>query len=504
MDYWIWSLLVVTLTYAITSIYRQLSYFSRWGIPHPREMPIVGAIYALFFPRRHINDFIKYIYDFNPDAKYVGAHIFTKPTIFIRDLDLVKTVLVKHFDHFADRKTFVDEKADPLFGRNLNFLNGDRWKEIRTILSPAFTSSKMKTMYVLMSKCAENFTDEFLKKYGDAEAVDMKGAIGKYTNDTIASCAFGIEVDSMKDPNNEFYLQAKEINFKGVTLLKIQLEMIFPTLTRKFGMRIVSKKVTDFFVNAIATTMSVREEQGIFRPDMLQLMMEARSKMDKEAAERFDLLEMTAQAFLFFLAGFDASSNQFCIIAHELAANPDIQSRLQAEVDDLMQKCDNKPTYDALNHMPYMDAVISESLRRHPIAFLNRLCSKEFELPPAVPDSKPYTMKPGDGLMIPVAGIHMDPNLYPNPERFDPDRFIDKKIAISDVTNLGFGLGPRMCIGNRFAILSMKSLLVQLLSRCNLVPCSKTCIPLEYCKNIFAPTPKNGFWLRIEPRTESR
>lgn len=210
MDYWIWSLLVVALTYTITSVYRQLSYFSRWRIPHPLELPLVGAIYALFFPRRHINDFIRYIYDSDPDAKYVGAHVFTKPVIFIRDLDLVKSVLVKHFDHFADRKTFVDEKADPLFGRNLNFLNGDRWKEIRTILSPAFTSSKMKTMYVLMSKCAENFTDEFLSKYENVEAVNMKDVIGRYTNDTIASCAFGIEVDSMKEPNNEFYLQAKE------------------------------------------------------------------------------------------------------------------------------------------------------------------------------------------------------------------------------------------------------------------------------------------------------
>lgn len=285
-------------------------------------------------------------------------------------------------------------------------------------------------------------------------------------------------------------------------LIKLQLEIMFPWITRKLGLRIVSKKVTDFFVNVISSTIKIRKEQGIVRPDMLQLMIEARSKMDEETAARFDLLEMTAQAFLFFLAGFDGTSNQICIICHELATNRDMQSRLQAEIDELVRESsDGSPSYEALNNTPYLDAVFSESLRRHPIAFLNRICSKEFELPSAVPGSKPHVMKPGDGLMIPVAGIHLDKNLYEDPKKFDPERFIDKKVAISDVTNMGFGLGPRMCIGNRFAILGSKALLVHLLSKCNLVLCDKSCNPLEYCKNTFAPTPKGGFWLRIEPRT---
>ena len=210
MDCWIWTLVCLLLGYLVLKAYTQLTYFSRQGIPSPPELPFIGSILAIFVPRRHVNQFISYLYNSHPDAKYIGIHIFMRRSILIRDLDLVKTVLVKRFDHFADRKTFVDEATDPLFGQNLNFLNGDRWRQVRNTLSPAFTASKMRTMYVLMEQCAQKFTDGLLEMYeGREEGVDMKDVVSRYTNDVIASCAFGIEVDSLRVPDNEFYMKAK-------------------------------------------------------------------------------------------------------------------------------------------------------------------------------------------------------------------------------------------------------------------------------------------------------
>ena len=208
MDYWL-AFFVILFAYAIIRAYQQSRYFSKWGIPHPPEVPFVGSLHGLFYPRRHVNDFIKYVYNVDADAKYIGFHVFTGATLLVKDLELIKTILVKNFDHFTDRKTFVDEQTDPLFGQNLNFLNGDRWKEVRNMLSPAFTSSKMRAMYVLMEQCARNFTETLVQKYADSEAVDFREVIGRYTNDVIASCAFGIEVDSLKNPDNEFYMQVK-------------------------------------------------------------------------------------------------------------------------------------------------------------------------------------------------------------------------------------------------------------------------------------------------------
>ena len=438
---------------------------------------------------------MKKVYDFNKEAKYIGCHFPNVPVLVLRDLDLIKLVLVKNFDHFADHKAFIDEALDPLLGKNLTMLNGDEWRKIRNLLSPSFTSSKMRTMYVLMSDCAKTFTKAFMQKYKDAKAVDMKDVFSRYANSVIATCAFGIEVDNITDSTNEFYLQGKEAaNFQGGKLFKILLMRAFPKLTKALNIGIISQKTTDYFVNIIKSTIEERQSRGIRRPDMLQLLMDARETM------KLDIIEITAHAFLFLIAGFETSAVQICLMAHELAVHPEIQRKLQEEIDAAMRASNNEPTYEDVNNMAYLDMVFSETLRLHSISMLNRMCSKEFELPPSLPGSKPFLVKPGMELLVPVPGIHMDPDIYQEPEKFDPDRFVDKKAAVSDITALGFGLGSRMCIGNRFAILEAKVALLHLLATCNLVPCAKTCVPLKYSANSPAPMPKGGFWLKIESR----
>ena len=495
MAYWIWALVVVALIYIIFEAYKCMTYFNKWGIPHPLELPFFGTMGFNLFYQQHINHMVNWVYNLNKEAKYIGMHSFFTPTLLIRDLELIKSVLVKNFDHFADHRAFLDEKADPLFAKNLAFVNGDKWKELRSLLSPAFTSSKMRAMYVLMSNCAENFSKSFLEKYKDEEAINMKDAFTKFANDVIATCAFGIEVDSIKNPDNQFYRTGTNAAaFQKTAMMKFMLILVFPKLSKLIGMRFISKQDTDFFIDVIKTTVKTRDEQGITRPDVLQLMMDARS------TSKLDIVDMTAQAFIFFLGGFDSTSNQMCLIAHELAVNPDVQEKLQAEIDAVMDKSNGKPTYEDVNGLPYLDAVFAESLRLHPIGLLSRLCTKEFEMPPAVPGAKPYIVKPGMEVNIAVAGIHSDPDIYPHPERFEPERFLDKKWTMSDVTNLGFGMGPRGCIGNRFAILETKVLMVHVLHKCSVVPCKKSCVPMVYDKAIFAPIPKDGFWFKIKPR----
>lgn len=151
--------------------------------------------------------------------------------------------------------------------------------------------------------------------------------------------------------------------------------------------------------------------------------------------------------------------------------------------------------------MPYLDAVINESLRYHPQgAFLDRLCSKTIELPPALPGLKPIVLKPGTNIWFPVASIQHDPKYFENPKRFDPDRFLLKKASTSQSTFLAFGMGPRNCIGNRFALLETKVVLFNLLARCSFKPCSKTCIPMQLNKRNFSASAKGGFWLQMEAR----
>ncbi|KAJ8675066.1 hypothetical protein QAD02_010852 [Eretmocerus hayati] len=498
MDPWTLIIIIVLLVYITSKVIQMKNYFGAYGIPQPFELPFFGLLDWCFISKQHFNLAITDVYNVNKEAKYIGCYTFSNPVLMIRDLDLIKSILVKNFDHFAYHKHFVDEEVDPLFGKNLIFLNGERWREVRNILSPSFTSSKMRSMYELMLRCAESFVGQLQKLTSGHEAIDMKDVFTRFTNDVIATCAFGIEIDSLKNPENDFYTHGRRATSSSTSqMMKFFLLRMFPNLCRKIGVRVVSKKDTEFFINVIKTTLEMRKKQGIVRPDMLQLMINARVK-----SNNLDIIEMTAQAFIFFLGGFESTSSQLCMIAQELAMNPDCQRKLQHEVDNVMKKGNGKPDYDTVNDLPYLDAVFSEVLRLHSIAFLNRMCSKDFELPPSLPTSKPFTVKEGMELMIPVAAIHRDPQYFENPEKFDPDRYLDKKAASSDVMSMGFGLGPRMCIGNRFAILETKVLLLHLLSKYDLVVCEKTCIPLQYDKKNFAPTPKGGCWLQLKPRNE--
>lgn len=210
---------------------------------------------------------------------------------------------------------------------------------------------------------------------------------------------------------------------------------------------------------------------------------------------------MTAQAFVFLLGGFETTSTQLCIMAHELTVNPDIQERLQAEIDSVLAENDGKPNYESITSMPYLDAVLNESVRRHTqVDTIDRVCVKPFTLPPALPGRKPVTLQPGQEIKIPTVGIHLDERYHYDPEQFKPERYLDKKLTIKQVDNLGFGIGPRSCIGNRFGALEIKVLMFLLLSRFSLRPNKKTVRDFRYDPKSFSLAPIGGYWFTVEPR----
>jgi len=356
----------------------------------------------------------------------------------------------------------------------------------------------MKMMFGLMCQCAENFVKFVATQSGETGKIyNMKDVLCRYANDTIATCAFGIDVDSFKYSNNEFFLLGrKAMNFEGWLSFAIFMHRSLPLLAKFFKLRMFGLKTENFFKNVVATTVKTRDEQGIVRPDMIQLMMETR---DKTNGSVFDVDEMTAQAFLFFIAGFESTSTAMCFMTYHIGVDPDVQNKLREEIDDVLRRTNGKPTYEAINRMKYLDAVVNESLRLYPIiAFLDRKCVKETELPPATPNGEPITLKPGDSVWFPNFSLHRDSKYYPHPDKFDPDRFLNGHVDNS--VYMPFGIGPRMCIGNRFALMEAKVMLFYLLWHCDLIPDIKTKVPLVLNKKTFVTMPDGGFWLKLRAR----
>ncbi|XP_012535425.1 cytochrome P450 9e2-like [Monomorium pharaonis] len=498
MEYWSVFLSIVIGAFSIFYFFRKFNFFKRNGLIHVPPVPIFGSMTSFTLGRASFVDFSQKIYNFNPDAKYCGFYAATSPMFLLRDPDLIKSILVKNFEAFPNRKGFSDVN-DLLLTKNLLSLRGEKWRNVRALLSPFFTSSKTKMMFTLMSECAKDF-GKFLSTLSEDKCkMNMKDAFSKYTNDVIATCAYGIKINSMKDPTNKFYVYGKKsTDFSGSTVFKFFFLRTFPTLGKIFKIKLINDYISNFFKDIVETTIATRDAEHITHPNVLQFMMDSRGK---EGSREMDIDEMSAQAFAFFIGGFNTSSTM-SFAAHEIAANPEVQVKLQQEIDKVLEESNGEVSYESINRLEYLDAVISEALRLYPsIPFTERICEKSYELPPALPGEKSFVVKKDMIFCIPIYGIHHDNKYYDNPDKFYPERFLNNKIHLNCSYYMPFGLGPRMCIASKFAILQVKVVLFYLLAHCNLKPCAKTPSPLKFAKNL-SLMPKNGFWLNIQRRKD--
>ncbi|KAF5279691.1 hypothetical protein FQA39_LY18240 [Lamprigera yunnana] len=509
---------------------KALSYWKERGIAYVKPLPLIRSFYRFILHKVSFFDYVQDIYTQFNHERFFGAYQFNKPVLYIRDIDLIRKITIKDFDHFTDHSSFLEENVEPLMDKNLFNLKGQRWRNMRATLSPSFSSSKMKMMFILLSDCAQEFTKYFKKQSGDVLAVEMKDAFTKFTNDAIASVAFGLKCDSLEDATNEFYLMGKKATTLGtLRSTLITIIGIFPKLGQMLNIGFFPASVRNFFYRIVEETIKHREAEGLVRPDMIHLLMEARkgryieednitvdagfasTEETKEhcvdTKRKLELTneDITAQALIFFFGGFETSATLMSFLAYEIAVNSDVQVKLQKEIDETLSACNGNLTYEGLHKMKYMDMVVSECLRKWPPGFqLDRLCVHNYTIePPVDTNMKPFVIEKGTGVIIPVIGIHRDPKYFPNPEKFDPERFNDEnKHNIVPCSYLPFGSGPRNCIASRFALMENKTIIFHVLSKFDIVPIEKTPIPLIVGKGSFNLGPQKGFWLGLKPRRD--
>ncbi|KAF5296481.1 hypothetical protein FQR65_LT01470 [Abscondita terminalis] len=441
-----------------------------------------------------------------PDSRYFGVYMVFDNTLVVQDPDLIKDITIRDFDHFVDHIQY-SPGDEPLWERNLFSLKGDAWRSMRSILSPAFTSSKIKIMFPLMMETTENFINHFQYELQKKSTImlEMKDIFTRFANDVIASIAYGYSCDSLKYPKNEFYKAAKEIVPHENYAQNIRTYIMFkvPKLAKRLGYTIFSKYPSEFFQGIVKDAIKTRQEEKLLRLDMIHLLLEEkRNRTENNEVENIADVDITAQALAFFFAGVESVSSLMCFTAYELAVNSDIQKRLQKEIDDTLRECDGKITFKALSKMEYIDMVLSETLRKWPSSILtDRVCTKDYEIKPKKPGEVPVWLRKGDIVWIPTFSIQRNPKLFPDPDRFDLERFNkDNKSKMDPYSYTPFGSGPRLCIGNQFALIETKLLFFQILSKFDFVVVQKTQVPLKLAKYYFQLSSEGGFWLGLKLR----
>jgi cytochrome P450 family 6 len=159
-----WPILILTIFSSVcVGLYfyfiRNFNFWKKLGVPYVKPLPLLGNLKDCVFLKVTIGEHFKNLYDEQGDKPYVGIFSFDQPSLLVRDPELVKNILVKDSKIFADRIMSVDVKLDPVFGKGLFVLKGQRWRQIRVNLTPVFTSVKMKNMFYLVEFCCKDLID---------------------------------------------------------------------------------------------------------------------------------------------------------------------------------------------------------------------------------------------------------------------------------------------------------------------------------------------------------
>lgn len=352
----------------------------------------------------------------------VGLFFVFTPAVAIYDPELIQSVLVKDFAYFHDRYLYYNEQEDPL-SAHLVAIEGQKWKERRSKLTPVFTSGKMKMMFEIIEHIGDKFVSAVMKDIQSTNDIEISEWSARFTTDVIGNIAFGIDCNCIENPGTEFRKHGKNIfrvdtAFSAVKWLFVNS---FQTFSRRTGLMINPKDASDFFLKVFSDTMKNREESHVERNDFVKLLL----KMKQSGTLSFK--EMAAESFIFYFGGFHTSASLMNFILYELALhqNHQIQTKLRQEIDKKLNENNGQLLYETVTEMKYLDMVVNEGLRKYPpINVLTRKCTKEYNVP-----NTNLIIPKGTQCTIPIYSIHHDKEYYPQPEAFDPERFNNENVA---------------------------------------------------------------------------
>ncbi|XP_050350102.1 cytochrome P450 6k1-like [Nymphalis io] len=433
-------------------------YWADRGVPHLTPVPVLGNL--TFIQRENAGLWFRRM---NQQLKspYIGIWILWRPGIVINSSEIARDILIKNFGNFRNRFLSSGE-TDPIGGLNLFTVNDPIWSTMRKHLSGVFTTSRLRILQDLMQTKAKELVQRI---HNDRDIkIHLKRMYVDYTTDIIGSSAFGVKSDAtltgvgpLRDVTNDF---ATFNLYRGISWFSI---FFFPEITNFFRFKYFPRTATKYFKEIFNSVTRQRKTNQRDAKDLLEILI----KIQQENEGYSDDV-IIAQAAIFLFGGFETSGTALTFITYELAYNPIFQDKLYQELLEAAQQNESE-NFDTniLSNLTYLNCVIKEGLRKYPtMGWIDRIAAKDYNI-----DEK-LTIESGTVVYINSIGMHYDPKYFPEPHKFDPDRFLpENKSKIEPYSYLPFGDGPRGCIGKRFAFMTMQFALASVLLNYNIKPC---------------------------------
>ncbi|XP_075979842.1 cytochrome P450 4C1-like [Anticarsia gemmatalis] len=424
-------------------------------LPGPPRKPIVGCAFefigmtpqGLFKRMRH---YAKVFGD-----RYV-VKVMSRRILHIHSVKDVEIVLA-HSKNIQKSKPYTFLEA--WLGTGLLLSTGSKWHRRRKILTPTFHFNILKNFAVVMEERSRVLVEKL--KPLDGLDVSLMPVISDYTLVTICETAMGTQLDSDKSTAALKYksaiMEIGSLLLSRLTRVWMHNEFLFRQLPTGRKFKKCLNTVRSFADNVIMERKKDwKPGQGDFSGDadigtkkrlaMLDLLLEAENKGE------IDMEGIREEVNTFMFEGHDTTAMALVLGLMLIADHEEIQERIYEEVNSILGDSDRAVTMADLAEMKYLEAVIKETLRLYPsVPFIARTITEDFMLD----DLK---IVKGSEVAVHIYDLHRREDLYTNPEEFRPERFLNGEV-IHPYAFVPFSAGPRNCIGQRFAMLEMKTVL---------------------------------------------
>ncbi|XP_054707944.1 cytochrome P450 4V2-like [Uloborus diversus] len=395
-----------------------------------------------------------------------------RPHVVLYKAELIKT-LINHPQALDKASSY--SLLECMFAGGLLTSNGEKWRRRRKLITPTFHLEILRSYLGIFNEQSMIFLEK-LKELPKEPYIEVDNLLGKYSVDIVCDSAMGLKVSGQKGSDlaeNYFhaYHECGKIfvhrilrpwtNYdalffhcfpKGRALKK------FLDVLRSFTKKVINEKRESLLQEE--STLSGKSQSKEFsqlprkRKSFLELLLEFHLK-DPD----FSLDDIQEEVDTFMGAGHDTSAITSRWILFMLGMYPEIQEKVINELDNVFKgDAHRKIAYEDLNNMKYTECVIKETLRLFPpLPFVGREVHTDVNV-------GPYTIPGGSVAIFNVYMLHRDSEIFPNPEKFDPDRFIPDNCKYRHpYAFIPFSAGPRNCIGQRFAMTSLKVLIANIL-----------------------------------------
>jgi cytochrome P450 len=377
----------------------------------------------------------------------VGLRLGPYPTWYFSHPDQIEEVLVTQARKL--KKPFVQQLVRPLVGDGLLLSEGDKWRKNRRMLQPPFHKARLEHYAAQMVEIA---TRE-ISRWRDGETRNLHDDMTRVTLAVVARALF--DADAEKDGRVVADALTQALSTVAVRMGQaFPLPMWIPT-PQNLALRRVVRRLDEIVFQYIAQRRADGDPENNGRQDLLSLLLAAR---DEEDGSQMTDVEVRDEAMTLFLAGFETTSITLAWSLRLIAEHPAVGERLRSELATVLG---GRPaTFADMPQLRYTSFVINEAMRLYPPAWgIARAVAEPVEI-------GGWPIPKGGNIMVAPWVVHRDPRWWDEPEAFKPERWEgDLQKRLHKFAFFPFGGGPRVCIGNGFALMESVLVLATIASR---------------------------------------